>query len=160
MAQRKFPWVAIVALAFVVLALTLTTYGTVSESANIISSGSIATLSIVSTSSASSSGIGVYSDNACAVPMTTINWGSVSLGGTVTTTVYVKNTGGASLTLSMTTNNWNPTTANGPLTVTWDKQATVLTPGQSTAATITLTASSSITGITSFSVQISISGTG
>jgi hypothetical protein len=36
----------------------------------------------------------------------------------------------------------------------------LLASGQSTAATITLSVSSSITGITSFSVQILIYGTG
>jgi len=161
MAQRKIPWVAIVALALVVLALTLTAYGTVSESKNIISSGSIATSSGISVASNDArSGIGVYSNSVCTVPMTTINWGSVSPGGTVTTTIYVKNTGDVSLTLSMQTSNWNPTSANGLLTVSWNQEGKTLAPGQSTAATITLTVSAGTTGITSFSVQISISGTG
>ncbi len=59
MAQKKFLWLAIVALALVVLALTLTTYGTVNESKNIISSGSIATSAVSVTSDAARSGIGV-----------------------------------------------------------------------------------------------------
>ncbi len=157
MAQRKFSRVTIIAIALVGLALTMTAYGAISVSTSINSSGSIATSSGISVSSPA---MGVYSDNACTVPMTTIDWGSVSPGGTVTRTVYVKNTGGVSLTLSMATSNWNPTSANGPLTITWNKSGTTLTSGQSTAATITLSVSSSITGITSFSVQILISGAG
>jgi hypothetical protein len=103
----------------------------------------------------------VYSDNACTSPTGNLNWGSISPGDTETATVYVKNTGDSnSITLSIQTSNWNPTSASHYLTLTWDKQGTVLAPGQSTEATITLTVSSSITGITSFSVQISISGTG
>lgn len=161
MVQRKFPWVPIIALTLVVLALTLTAYSAISTSTSVNLSGSIVSASgITVTSYGASSSLGVYSDSACRVPMTTINWGSVSPGGTVTKTVYVKNTGGTSLTLSMTTNKWNPTTANGPLTVTWNKQAAVLAPRQSTAATIKLTVSPGTTGFTSFSVQISISGTG
>ncbi len=159
MAQKKFLWLAIVALALVVLALTLTTYGTVSESKNIISSGSIATSAVSVTSDAARSGIGVYSNKVCTTPMTTINWGSVSPGGTVTTTIYVKNRGDVSLTLSMQASNWNPTSANGPITITWNQEGKTLAPGQSTSATITLTVSANTTGFTSFSVQISISGT-
>jgi len=150
MAQRKFSRVTIIALALTGLALTLTTFGAINVSLNLPSSGSIAT----------TSGIEVYSDSDCTVPLTTIDWGSSTPGGTVTRTVYVKNTGsGVSLTLNLSTSNWNPTSANGPLTITWDRDGTILTPGQSTASTITLTASSSITGITTFSVQILISGT-
>jgi hypothetical protein len=162
MAQRKFSRVTIIAIALVGLALTMTAYGAISVSTSINSSGLIATSSGISaTSNALSSSLSVYSDSACTVPMTTIDWGSVSPGGTITRTGYVKNTGGGvSLTLSMATSNWNPTNANGPLTITWDKEGTVLAPGQSTAATITLLVSSSITGITSFSVQILIYGTG
>ena len=160
MAQKKFLWLAIVALALVVLALTLTTYGTVSESKNIISSGSIATSAgIPSPRMLPRSGIGVYSNKVCTTPMTTINWGSVSPGGTVTTTIYVKNTGEVSLTLSMQASNWNPTSANGLLTISWNQEGKTLAPGQSTSATITLTVSANTTGFTSFSVQISISGT-
>ena len=136
--------------------------GTFSESRNIRSSGSIHTHTSSGISPASqtaSSSLGVYSDSGCTVPMTTINWGSASPGGTSTQTIYVENTGTVSLTLSMKTSNWNPTSANGPITISWNQQGTMLAPGQSTAAIITLTASAGTTGITSFSVQISISGT-
>jgi archaellum component FlaG (FlaF/FlaG flagellin family) len=103
----------------------------------------------------------VYSDSACNSPIGNLNWGSISPGRTATATVYVKNTGdSSSLTLSIQAGNWNPTSASRYLTLSWDKQGTVLEPGQSTEATIALTASSSVTGIASFSVQISISGTG
>ena len=151
MAQRKFSRATIIALALTGLTLTLTTLGAVTVSTNVASQGSIAT----------SAGIGVFSDATCTIPLTSIDWGSATPGGTVTRTVYVKNTGaGVTLTLSMATSNWSPANANGPLAITWNREGTTLTPGQSTAAAITLTATSSITGITTFSVQISISGTG
>jgi hypothetical protein len=103
----------------------------------------------------------VYSNSACTSPIGNLNWGAMSPGGTATTTVYIKNTGGSnSLSLSIQASNWNPTSASQYLTLSWDKQGTVLAPGQSTEATITMTVSPSVTGITSFSVQISISGTG
>jgi hypothetical protein len=104
--------------------------------------------------------IGLYEDSACTVPLTNIDWGALTPGASVAKIVYIKNTqSAAALTLSMTPTNWNPSTANGPLSITWNKQGVVLAQGQSTAATITLAVSSSTTSITSFSVQISISGT-
>ncbi len=141
----------IITLSMVTIALLWTTYAAVNVTTNINSSGSIAV----------SSNIGVYSDSTCAVPLTSINWGSPSPGGAITQTVYIKNTQGATpLTLSLSASNWSPTSANGPLTVTWNQQGTVLAPGNSVAAIITLSVSSSVSGISTFSVQISISGSG
>jgi hypothetical protein len=149
MAKKRFPMATVVALTIVGLVLTLTAYGAVTVSTTLSSSGSITT----------SANIGLYSDSACTTSLTTIDWGTTSPGSSITRTVYVKNTGtGVSLTLGMTTGNWSPSGANGPITLTWNREGTVLTPGQSVAAVLTLSVSSGITGITSFSVQILISG--
>lgn len=150
MAKRNLPIVTIIALTLVGATLILATFGAITVSTNLSSSGSIAT----------SPGISVYSDESCNNATTTLDWGTITPGGTVTRTIYVKNTGGGiSLSLNMTTSTWSPANANGPITVTWDKEGTVLSPGQSTAAVITLTVSPTITGITSFGVQINIIGT-
>jgi len=149
MAMRKISTGAIIAIAVVGLALTLTTAGLLSVTQLVSSSGTITTVNV-----------GVYSDSACTLPLTSIDWGTISPGTTVTRTIYVKNTGNTQITLSMTTNGWIPTSANGPLTLTWNKEGTTLSVGQSTAATLTLTVSSSISGITTFSVNIVITGTG
>lgn len=105
-------------------------------------------------------GVGVYSDSACTLNLTSISWGTVSPGAGVDRTVYVKNTGNAPITLSMATSGWSPAAANGPITVSWDREGTVLNVGQSTAATITLSTSAGISGITDFSVTIIVTGSG
>jgi hypothetical protein len=128
--------------------LTATTAGVLTVNKAIPSTGTISTINVE-----------VYSDSACSQPLSSINWGTLSPGATVTKTVYIKNTGNAQITLSMTTNNWNPTNANGPITIFWDKEGSTLASGQSTAAVITLRVSSSISGITSFSCNIVITGT-
>jgi hypothetical protein len=74
--------------------------------------------------------------------------------------MYIKNTGDAQLTLSMTTNGWSPTGADSSMSVSWNREITVLSAGQSTDATLTLTVSSSISGIATFSVNIVITGSG
>jgi hypothetical protein len=66
---------------------------------------------------------------------------------------------GTSLSLSMATSSWTPASANGPVTITWNQAGTRLAPGQSTAAVITLSISPTIADVTSFNVQITITGT-
>ncbi|MGB9914268.1 MAG: hypothetical protein ACPLIG_00890 [Candidatus Bathyarchaeales archaeon] len=129
--------------------LTATTAGVLTVTRPIPATGTISTINLEA-----------YSDAACSQPLTSIDWGTISPGATVTKTIYLKNTGNVPMTLSMTTQSWSPTNANGPITITWDRESATLPAGQSIAAVITLRASSSISGISSFSVNIVITGTG
>ena len=85
--------------------------------------------------------IGMYSDSTCAQNLTSIDWGNVYPGSSVSRTVYVKNTGNVPITLSMSTASWNPINALGQISVTWDKESTVLNAEQSTSANLTLSVS-------------------
>jgi len=141
---------AIIALVIIGLAFSITTFSAVTTSTTLASSGTVST----------SANLAVYADSGCTQPLSSISWGTLTPGGAITQTIYLKNTSnGLSLTLSMTTNSWSPTSANGPITITWDQEGTILQPAQSVAATLTLTVSSSISDITGFSVNISITGT-
>src|SRR4030067_1671225 len=104
--------------------------------------------------------VGVYSDSACTLNLTSIDWGSVYPGGSVPRMIYVKNTGNVPMTLSMAATGWNPAGAAGQINVTWDKENDVLNSGQSTSATLTLSVSPTISGVTSFSMSIVITGSG
>jgi hypothetical protein len=150
-AKRKLPiTTAVVALVIIGLALSLTTFAIITTTQTVSSTGAVST----------SANLGVYSDSACTTSLGSVSWGTLTPGGTITKTIYVKNTGsGLSLTLNMTTSSWSPASANGPITITWNREGTRLTPGQSTTATLTLTVSSSIVDITNFSVKINITGT-
>jgi hypothetical protein len=53
-------------------------------------------------------GVGIYMDQNCATPATSISWGNLSPGSSKTVTLYVRNEGSIVATLSMATNNWNP----------------------------------------------------
>lgn len=162
--KRKLSKTTVVVVALVILgiALSVTTFaaltnqtqvlstGVVTKSPNVLSNGAVTT----------SANVGLYADSACTTPISSIDWGNLTAGGTATQTIYIKNTSsGLTLTLKMTTNNWSPAIANGPITITWNQSGTILSPGQSTAATLTLAVSSSEVGITNFSVQICITGT-
>jgi len=128
--------------------LTALTTGALTVTKPIPATGTISTINLEA-----------YLDVACSQPVTSIDWGILSPGATVTRTIYLKNTGNVQMSLSMTTNSWSPTNANGPITITWDREGSTLAAGQSIAAVITLRVSSSISGITSFSCNIVITGT-
>jgi hypothetical protein len=126
----------------------------------LVSGALVSTKTISSTGVIASANLGVYSDSACTTALTSVSWGTVSPGGSVTKTVYLKNLGNTQVTLSMTKANWNPTTANGPVTITWNQEGAVLAANQVSTATLTLNVASSASGITTFSVDVVISGTG
>ena len=103
--------------------------------------------------------IGVYSDSSCTNAISNIAWGTLSPGAIATQTIYVRNEGNASVTLSMSTSAWNPSNASSYMTLTWDKGNYTLTAGSVVSSVLTLNVSSSITGITTFSFNTTITGT-
>jgi hypothetical protein len=104
--------------------------------------------------------LGVYSDIACTHRITSINWGTFSPGSSINKTIYIKNLGTTPLTLNMSKTNWNPKTADGPITLTWNRESKKLAANEVTSATFTLGASPNISAITSFSMYIVITGIG
>jgi hypothetical protein len=149
MSSQKLPTGAIIALAATAVFLTVTTAGLLSVNQTVPSSGVI-----------SSVDVGVYQEWACTNNLTSVAWGTLSPGDIATRIIYVKNIGTAPITLAMTTTNWDPTSANGPITLTWDSESTTLDPGYVAAATLTLSVSPSISGITTFNMDVVITGTG
>ncbi len=148
--QNKKIILAISVLTTIAVILTASTYAALSTNQNLSTTGEINV----------SANIGLYSNSECTTTTNSISWGTLIPGGSTTQTVYIKNTSnGVSLSLNMATTNWNPTSANGPITITWNRENTILSPGQATTATITLTVSPNISNVTNFSVQISITGT-
>jgi len=106
-----------------------------------------------------------YWDSACTNQVTSIDWGqTLAPGSTTTKDVWLKNWGGTSvLTLSLTTTNWNPTTATGYMSITWNREgATLDTPVLQ--CTLTLTVDADVTDATNpvigpFANDIVITGT-
>jgi hypothetical protein len=119
----------------------------------------VASRTISSTGNVTAVGVGVYSDSSCTTALSTINWGTQSPGATTTYTIYVRNEGNVAVTLGMTTANWNPSSASSYISLSWNKQGTVLSAGSVVQAVLTLSVSSSVSGVTSFSFDITITGT-
>lgn len=137
--------------AAIIIAAALTIAGvlaTIQSSRTIPSSGTI-------------SGIGLYLywDSAFTNATTSIDWGTLSNGSSVSNIIYVRNNGTTSMTLNMTVGNWNPTNATGYLTLTWDKESASVPASSYVAANLTLAVSSTFTTGTAFSNDITITGT-
>jgi hypothetical protein len=148
MKLTKTSSIAIIALTITALALTLTTAAILSASQNIPLSGTINAVNL-----------GVYSDSACTQTITTLTAATLNPGANTTQTIYIKNTGNVPETLTMTTNNWTPTGANTSLTLTWNRQNTIIAAGTSIQATLTLTAATNTGTITNFSCDVTLTGT-
>ena len=125
------------------------------------------TLSMVQTSRTISNagsvkgiGVGVYWDSACTNRTSSINWGSLEPNSNKTLTVYVKNEGNSVATLSKTTQNWNPSTASNYITLNWNYNGQTLSVNQVLQIKLTLIVSSTISGITNFSFDLTITATG
>jgi len=151
--RSKGKFIVAVSLAFIFGALLIGVFET--------------TLSLVQNSSTVSSvgtikgvGVGIYSEYACTNKVTSINWGALDPGSNKTTIIYVRNEGNAAATLSQTTQNWNPTAASSYLTLRWNYTGQTISVNQILQIKLTLTLSSTVTGITNFSFDTLITSTG
>jgi hypothetical protein len=140
--------ILIIAVIISALTLTATTAAVLSTSQNVPLTGTINAVNL-----------GVYSDSGCTQTVTSLNVGTLNPGGTATQTIYIKNTGNVPETLTMTTTNWTPTNASTSLTLTWNRQNTILNAGNSTQAILTLTAAANTGTLTTFSCDVTLTGT-
>ncbi|MGA2387223.1 MAG: hypothetical protein ABSG33_11920 [Candidatus Bathyarchaeia archaeon] len=150
MKTKKAPIIAIAALVSIGIVLAVLSQGLLASQQAIPSSGTVGVSSTIN--------IGVYTDAATTNNCTSINWGTLTPGTSVSQTVYIKNTGNTAETLSMTTSSWNPPTATSYLSLTWNDAGTVLAAGSVTPATLTLTVAANAGSLNSFSFDIVISG--
>lgn len=114
---------------------------------------------IPNTGNVKAAGVCVYWNSNCTSNVTTINWGSLEAGAVVNLPVYIKNEGTVPVVLNMTTENWSPTSALSSITLSWNRGNYILSSGGIIQAIFTLTISPDISGITSFSFDIIITGT-
>lgn len=147
MAMQKITLGTVMTIA--VIGMIATALGALTASQTFRNTGSVSVKTV---------GVSVYSDSQCTSKITSLDWGTLSPGSQTTKTIYIKNEGSASITLSMTYGNWNPSGAS-VITLSWNRQGATLAAGSSISATLTLTVPASITGVTSFSFDITITGT-
>jgi hypothetical protein len=104
-------------------------------------------------------GVNVFSDAACTQNVTIVNWGVLSPGSITNYPVYIKSTSNVPITLTLSTDSWNPASAPTYIALTWTYSAgVVIQPNASLPVSLTLTVSSNVTGFSSFSFNIDITG--
>lgn len=147
MAMKRTTMIGIIA-SIAIMGTVLATFGALISSRTFSNSTGVTAV-----------GVGVFTDSGCTNPVTSISWGMLNPGDAPTYTMYVRNNGTVSVTLTMTTSNWNPPSASGNFTVTWNQQNTVLAAGSVIQAVLTLTVSPSAVGISSATFDTTITGT-
>jgi hypothetical protein len=105
-------------------------------------------------------GVGVYTDYQCNTPLSSIPWGKLEPGESQSVICYIRNEGNSPSTLSMYTSNWNPASAENYLTLSWNYNGQPINADASVQVTFTLSVDESIEGVTNFSFDITIVGTG
>jgi len=147
--RRFFNFALFLAVMMVIVVSGPAIYGLLTGIRTISSTGTVKTI-----------GVKVYSDSACASEVSSIDWGMLEPGSAKDTTVYVKNTGNAAVTLSLSAENWNPSSASGYMRLTWNYGGQSISPSSNAQVKLTLTIFANVTGITSFSFDILITGSG
>ena len=130
------------------IATAITVFGLLSNSKNIQSSGTVRAVNI-----------GVYWDSGCTNATSTIGWGMLSPGESKNVTVYLRNEGNVALRSNLTVQNWVPTGSSSYMGLVWNRENQTVAVGSVVTAVLTLSVSPSITGITDFSFDITITGT-
>ena len=102
----------------------------------------------------------VYWDVGCTQNVTVLDWGAPAPGDVVNRVVYIKNGGTSLVALSMSSSGWDPAGVGSFLSLTWDREEATVDAGGVVQAVLSLDVSGAITGITDFSFDIAIEGTG
>jgi hypothetical protein len=105
-------------------------------------------------------GVGVFWNSNCTNPVSFIDWGMVEPGSMNNVTVYMRNEGNVAASLSLATENWNPSNASDYLALSWNYDGRSLNPLEVAQVTLSLTVSQSVRGIENFSFDIVISVSG
>jgi len=82
--------------------------------------GLLGSVVIPNTGTVKTIGVGVYWDSGCTSQVTSIDWGTIDAGATENVVVYIRNEGTGPVTLSLSTENWSPSSASSYMDLTWD----------------------------------------
>ena len=151
--ERKEGIVVGAALAVVIYALALSMLGPVMSLPQ-------ANRTVSNAGSIKGIGVGIYQDQNCTSPVSSIDWGILDPGANASKTVYIRNEGNSAATLSKMTSNWSPSNASSYISLNWNYGGQTLTVNQVIPVVFTLSVSSSISGITNFSFDITVTAVG
>lgn len=140
--------------------LTLVTYALALSLAGQVFSAVQTSRTVSNAGTVKAIGVGVYWDYDCANPLSSIDWGVLEPGSSGNVTCYIRNEGTSVSTLSMYTSNWSPSNASDYMTLSWNYGGHSINPDEVEQVSFTLSVDAGIDGITSFSFDITIVGSG
>ncbi len=104
-------------------------------------------------------GIEIYWSQQANDRVSSIDWGTLEPGSNKSVTIYVRNEGKKSVSLSFYTSEWNPSEAADYLSLNWDYEGQSVGVGEVVQVTFTLSIAPSTKGIETFGFNITIIGT-
>jgi hypothetical protein len=131
------------AILTVICMLTVVVLGAI-----IVNFGSI--IAVAHAGSVEGLGVGIYWDPACTNKTVSLYWGYIAAGSSNSLKVYVKNEGNSAVSLWLSTSNWTPATSSSYMSLNWNYSGQILNTGQIIPLNLTLTVAPTITGITTF----------
>lgn len=148
MVNEKFSVIILLTIISMAVASVVLTSGILFGSRTIDNAGNV-----------NSIGVGVYWEQECTNEVTIVDWGYIEPGSTQNATIYIRNEGNTPMTLNMTTENWNPVTAPTYIILVWNREGAQVNANSTLETILTLTVSSSITEISTFNFNMTITGT-
>ena len=100
--------------------------------------------------------LGIYWDKSCTNPVTSISWGTLTLGSKANVTIYVRNESNTTIIIFENTSNWNPANAQTYLEYSWTAISNRIDAWKTLQVIQVLKVLPSIIGISSFSFDITV----
>jgi hypothetical protein len=104
--------------------------------------------------------IDVFWDANCMNPVSSLDWGTLSPGDIENITVFVRNEGESSTVLALNVSDWNPLLAESYISIGWNYSGTAVPPGQVLPISLSMVVNETISGITNFGVNMTVSSGG
>lgn len=108
--------------------------------------------------SVSSVGVSIWEDPDRTAHLTSIDWGALEPGQSKNKTAWIENNGTTSLTLTLSTDSWNPEASTQYLGLSWDYANQTIGKDEMIMVNLVLSVSSDISGIETFDFNIVITG--
>jgi len=126
----------------------------------IVNTLNMTTTTISNVASLKTIGVSVWEDPNATTPLSSIDWGILEPSENKTVSCYIRNDANVPSTLSLETENWNPTNATIYIGLSWNLDDVILDVNEIVETRFTLSISPEISNITTFSFDIIITARG
>jgi len=104
--------------------------------------------------------LGIYFNEQLAQPVEELDWGILEPGENASKLLYIQNQANVKTTFFMSTDRWNPLNASDYISLAWNYTGEVCQVDEVKPVIFTLLVDENITGITTFSFELTVGVTG